>query len=759
MTPPPSITLEVGSKAHYIKKVFKDPRIKRVGRPRKDDWSQLFDEIDICKPNGKPRSKKFKDKIERLRGIVVDVDPSELVRLGRRGEPIAESEGEEASFYQDSSEDESFKPGYLPKGGPKRRPRRAARIVSQYSRSEALEKVEKIMPSDLSPIDPPVKRKRGRPRKNPDAPIVTRPLTRKSTSSKLKPRAATEELVPPPKFYTFEDSDDETSTKFVFLEDPTKSQSNSPLKSSKQRTMDKDKFIKMDVFASPKKQKVGLIQLFTTQTSPSKKGIPKLLISPTKTPNGRSGTPRKLAKQRELQDKSARKKANYKLYRLLEDGVGSDDEDTMADKLLAERIIQESRQQALPDASASVIINPSTPSKNKDNHVLPTFDPNFVPTPLPTFKEDQEYSEGKHDDKALFLDGPDAYFDQHRYRAKQSTNSLVMGPQLEYDEFNSLILLSGFFHFSQRRQLVHKYQLLYSQWLFELQSGLNLIFYGIGSKRLFLLDFVQNCVLQRNDECDCLVINGYNPLTSFNEILKQIVVMLKLKKVPKRIGEIVDHLITHFAKKKTKDVELVILFHNIDSEPLRDERTQDYISKLAAIPQIQLIASMDHISTPLLWDSTRLANFNFTWHNITTFQDYLTEMSFKDPLTFGQQNNSSGSKGAKYVLSSLTTNSRNLYKILATQQLSLMQDEELSKGNTSRHLLRGSIKHGLEFQRLFQLCAEEFISSNEINFRTMFMEFVEHKMAMLTKDPSGVEMAFIPFTMDEIAKLLEHELV
>jgi len=51
----------------------------------------------------------------------------------------------------------------------------------------------------------------------------------------------------------------------------------------------------------------------------------------------------------------------------------------------------------------------------------------------------------------------------------------------------------------------------------------------------------------------------------------------------------------------------------------------------------------------------------------------------------------------------------------------------------------GTAGHGIEFKAFYQKCVEEFVVSNELNFKTMLVEFYEHKMAVSSKDSSGVE--------------------
>lgn len=549
--------------------------------------------------------------------------------------------------------------------------------------------------------------------------------------------------------FEYDDEVEDDLTKFVFVND---AEAKEPVvHRQKHSDIEKQrKLIQADVFESPKKQKLGSISL-SNSPSPSKKGIPNLPgSSPTRLPNGRAGSPRKMNKQ-QLQDRSARKKATRVLYsKLMDDEYDEDDEDFEEEQKLAERIIKESKnpQSAAPSPFA-------TPRRNNIN--LPTNDPNFVPTPLPTAAEEENFFDSKYADKALFLDGPEGYFDQHRTRVKTSNNSMVQAVPLEDDEFNSFVLLSGFLHHKEKEKLVKTYKEMYTQWYFELSQGFSLIFFGVGSKRRLLLDYVEEYLTQMVN-VPTIVVNGYNPATVFKEILMTIVSILNLEKVPRRLSDLVNHIVEHF-ENKASSPKLILLVHNIDGPGLRDDKTQIYLSKLASVKQILVLASVDHINAPLLWDSVSLHNFNFLWHNTTTFSDYLTETSFQDLMSLGQTQKSAGSKGAKYVLSSLTANSRSLYRVLVSDQLQNMEDDQSSKKVHSDNQFKGTIKHALEYKKFFTLCAEEFISSNEINFRTMLMEFVEHKMAVLTKDQSGTEMVFIPFSLEELQKLLEDELL
>lgn len=448
--------------------------------------------------------------------------------------------------------------------------------------------------------------------------------------------------------------------------------------------------------------------------------------------------------------------------------------------------------------SSVPIISGIPDSKAKGKPEVATSEPTkFTPLPIPNINEEGEIEDEEYvrkflpnvninekysgrliDERAFFLEGTEGYFEQHMGRPKASANSLSqLAPPLEYDEFIPFVELSKLVQSKEKNQLNELHKSLYHQWCFELTCGFSLNFYGIGSKIKLIMDFVQNYFvewyeqnMQEEEEYpEILIVNGYNPAVKFKKIVHDILSVFitqeKKKqdnvKFPKHISETVPFLMKYVEDRRdTKRDEvikpkLILVIHNIDGKPFLNERTQSLLSQLCSIPEIWLISSTDNINVSLLWDLFKLKSFNFLWHDLTTYEPYTVEMSFRDVLSMGKSKKFIGNKGAKYVLSSLTSNARNLYKILLLKQLEIMRNAVITK--SGRNGLKGSIKLGIEFKQLYNACMEEFITSNEINFRTMLGEFIEHKMCNATKDEAGVEIVFVPFNYDEMEKLLSEE--
>lgn len=448
------------------------------------------------------------------------------------------------------------------------------------------------------------------------------------------------------------------------------------------------------------------------------------------------------------------------------------------------------------DSTFSYIPLISGLDKPKKEQVEATPIQHFEPLPVPEVDlegnvKDQEYvkkyfpdsqiqtnfSGRLTDERAYFLEGSEGYFEQHNLRFRPSSSALSSkAPELDYDEFLPMVRLGSLVHQNERNALYELHKKLYHQWCFELSQGYNLNFYGIGSKANLILDFVNDYLLDwyeqtllEDDEYPVvMVVNGYNPATKLKLVIHDIALAIvtpeirkeKNIKMPKHIGEAFPFLVSYMKKHVTHHSEfglvkpkLILVVHNIDDEAFRDERSQNILSQLASLPDVWLLTSVDNVNASLLWDLYRFKNFNFLWHDATTYKPYGVELSFKDVLSMGRSKRFVGSKGAKYVLTSLSSNAQNLYRVLLQMQVKVLEESTASK--SGRTGLRGSIKLGVEFKALYDQCLKEYVTSNEMNFRSILGEYVEHKMCSLTKNASGKEIVFIPYAYDEIALILK----
>ncbi|CEP61177.1 origin recognition complex subunit 2 LALA0_S02e08438g [Lachancea lanzarotensis] len=432
--------------------------------------------------------------------------------------------------------------------------------------------------------------------------------------------------------------------------------------------------------------------------------------------------------------------------------------------------------------------SPSKPLLNKSPFKI-TLNRNFTPTPLPY---EGEYRPPQEKHLTYFFDGFEGYIDQKKpIRAnKKSTNSMAMAPQITREEFSLLSnTLNSWVHRNSKRSLQHIQRAMFPQYWFELDQGFSLLFYGIGSKRKFLEEFAIEYLSPRltvseqlnseplatdeagikdnSDEDDddaevdgvpCVVINGYNPTCNYRDVFHSISeIMLKeeLSKSETKYWsnhvELQINKMIEIYRNSPPVIKLIVLVHNLDGPMVRKDPFQSMLSSLARVRQIALVASTDHIYAPLLWDHVRAQNFNFVFHDITNYESYAVESSFGDVLKLGKSQASTGAEGARYVLESLTTNSKRMYKLLIETQLSAMEENSQAKVSANK---KGTHVFGIEFKQFYHMCAAEFIASNEVSLRSMLGEFIEHRMAALTKNRSGAETLYVPYAYSEMKTLL-----
>lgn len=406
---------------------------------------------------------------------------------------------------------------------------------------------------------------------------------------------------------------------------------------------------------------------------------------------------------------------------------------------------------------------------------------NFNKTPLPPNNDRFKFQPEKA--VSSFYDTFEGYFDQKKNTRglKKSKNTMSMATELTREEF---ALISDIFHKKLHRAArddLYKIQSkMFPQYWLELVQGFSLLFYGIGSKREFMEKYafeylVPNLAysqmhkdqvaypkkqLDINDyNIPCIVINGYNPTCNYRDVFKDISAALLPEELSRNETKYWgNHVLLQIQKMveiykdESSDIKLVVVVHNLDGPSLRKDAFQTMLCHLALIRQVAIIASTDHIYAPILWDNFKAQNYNFVFHDVTNYEPFTVESSFRDVMKMSKSDSASGAEGAKYVLESLTVNSKKMYKLLVETQIRNMEKSTNSKGKVAP-TKRGLPTMGVEFKQLLHLCAAEFIASNELSLRSMLTEFVEHKMANLSKNPAGTEHVWVPYNYSEMTKL------
>ncbi|KAI9028169.1 origin recognition complex subunit 2-domain-containing protein [Phycomyces nitens] len=340
--------------------------------------------------------------------------------------------------------------------------------------------------------------------------------------------------------------------------------------------------------------------------------------------------------------------------------------------------------------------------------------------------------------------GYDRYFQDLQTSSKTSNNTLSKLAVLNPKEFNDILALAPKKHENEIKRLFNAHCSYFSQWVFELHSGFNLIFYGYGSKRRLLNHFAQSSL----SDGPLIVINGFFPSITIKDILLKIT--LGALNITCSTGQVLEHaavICDYFSNQDREFDHLYLVIHNLDGANLRNERAQTVLSMLANAPNIHLIASVDHINAGLLWDNVKASRFNWIWHDGTTYDDYLVETSFENSLLM-RSGEMGGVRGVQYVLTSLTSNGRGVFRVLAEHQL--VEMEMASSDGTDNSAF------GLPYNRYYQLCREGFYVSSDASLRSQLTEFKDHKIIHTKRLPDGTEMFYIPLDKATLTSIVEN---
>ncbi|XP_050365177.1 origin of replication complex subunit 2 [Argentina anserina] len=303
-------------------------------------------------------------------------------------------------------------------------------------------------------------------------------------------------------------------------------------------------------------------------------------------------------------------------------------------------------------------------------------------------------------------------------------------------------------HEKEIEDLLCGYQSLYPRWAFDLRCGLGLLMYGFGSKKTLLEDFASTSLT----EYSAFVLNGYLPAINVKQVLTSLAEVLwdQLKtkrRTPSKImsknqqpfsSRSVEDLLAFFERTEDRTSEFLVcvIIHNIDGPGLRDSEIQQYLARVASCPNIRIVASIDHVNAPLLWDKKMVhTQFNWCWCHVPTFAPYKIEGTFL-PLILAHGNTTQTAKNAVIVLQSLTPNAQGVFKILAEFQLSHSEEE------------------GMPIDNLFATCRERFLVGSRPMLNSHLTEFKDHELVKTRRHSEGQDCLYIPLTSEALEKLL-----
>lgn len=221
-------------------------------------------------------------------------------------------------------------------------------------------------------------------------------------------------------------------------------------------------------------------------------------------------------------------------------------------------------------------------------------------TKLSTSKRNIAPSQFRGKDNQYVMKSDDYFSWQASSKIATSNHTLqkLKNPKLTEDELQRLLMSCSLNQSKEHEKAIHEMVKLnccnFNKWLYILHEGFNVLLYGFGSKRNILITFQNEMVANSA----VIVVHGYFPSLTIKDVTDSILLdVLKYKTAP---GNVFDALEVIKEKcKKLKNEHFYLIVHNIDGPMLRNHKSQTVLSSLADISNIHLLASVDHINTPL----------------------------------------------------------------------------------------------------------------------------------------------------------------
>lgn len=143
----------------------------------------------------------------------------------------------------------------------------------------------------------------------------------------------------------------------------------------------------------------------------------------------------------------------------------------------------------------------------------------------------------------------------------------------------------------------------------------------------------------------------------------------------------------------------------------------------------------------LVWNNTKLSNYNFVWFNCTSYLPYSDETVFENSL-MKQNSGALELSSMKSVFQSLTNNARNIFILLVKHQLK-------NSGSPTYQ--------GMPIKDLYSACREQFFASSDIALRAQLTEFFDHKLAKSKRTIDGTESITIPIKASLLEQFLNEQ--
>ena len=357
------------------------------------------------------------------------------------------------------------------------------------------------------------------------------------------------------------------------------------------------------------------------------------------------------------------------------------------------------------------------------------------------------------------------YFWQNRPGRQKTSNNTFSSALLTHERYHELMSAYDDPNAEAYEILHEMHSRSFPQWAFEFSQNFNICLHGYGSKRRLVTDFAEYLHDHLKTAPEIFIINGYTPNVSLKIILTNLASLVykcNPGDLPSDLGSQPNDMLGGMLVELNTNPPtnaIYVFINSLDAPPMRRSPTPSLLAQLASHPSINMLATCDQPNFPLLWDVKLREQYNWLFHDTTTFISYggVEIASVVDEVNelLGRSGRSvKGKGGASYVLKSLTESARNLYRLLIAEILGA-EDEAHSGCEDGDDGKGGGDLGGVDRKSLYQKAAEEFVCSSEMGFGQLLKEFYDHEMLIDKRAGDGTMVLSVPWRREECEELLE----
>lgn len=403
-------------------------------------------------------------------------------------------------------------------------------------------------------------------------------------------------------------------------------------------------------------------------------------------------------------------------------------------------------------------------------------------------------------------------FQNGKSSTKRNLTSVTENGTIEFPTFDTYARYIEAASSQHIEDVEERFVRFFQTWRFELSFNRSLLFYGVGSKRHLINQFVAD---QLRLHGDVLVLDGFDGEISIDGILDVIVgqwlrgvepandeytngrsggitkstshgtAILQPqqhyhrfhqhqhpplrggKPSPVQRAVAISRALSRLVQATLRPFYLVI--HNIDGKSLRTATCQTALANLTShsiTPRgfrgVRLVSSIDNVNGPtLLWENETNHNFNWMWKQVHTHLPYVEEVRETNPLDmfiktskkrkFTYEEEEEMTEESLFaVLESLAPRHAEALQELASLQLENTAANQATNNDDSAGDSRGG---WVDYKVFYDECRRnKCIVSTDAQLRQFVKEFIDH--GIVEKNPHAVMAYRIPFPERTLRKIL-----